>query len=338
MNCTASVYHVWVRAVVGAAMRRAAGVWIGCGIVAALLFGPTGIQPRDLTGLALHDPAAGAVLGATWLLLFVPTARVLVRADAASYLRALPHGPTWPIAAAALLGLQLPWLALWILGDGARGLAVVGALTLAMIPLAARRPIRRRARVPAWRSGRRAFAAVYVRAVVRRGGDALVRGLGLSLLAGLAGALLVRNNQLGGAHGAALASAVIAVVLVPAVLGVLLPLADAHRSAEPLAASLAVGTRGALACVVVGAFAAAAIVAGGLAAIVTHDALVVPVSVVVGIGCGLFVTPALAKQPVNVVMTAVVAAALSILWLGWLGAIGCLVCVATGVVALARAT
>ena len=161
--------------------------------------------------------------------------------------------------------------------------------------------------------------------------------MGLALLAGLTGALLVRNNHLEGAHGAALASAVIAVVLVPAVLGVLLPLAEAHRSAEPLAASLAVATRAALASVVVAAFVAAAIVAGGLAAIVAHDVLVVPVSVVVAIGCGLFVTPALAKQPANIVVTAVVAAALAIVWLGWLGAIGCLLGVATGVVALARA-
>ncbi len=318
-------------------MRRALGVWIGCGIVAAVLFGPNGIQPRVLTGLALHEPAAGAVLGATWLLLFVPVARVLVRADAAVYLRALPHGPTWPLAAGALLGLQLPWLALWILGDGVRGLAIVGALTIVMIPLAAWRPIRRRAIVPVWRSGERAFAAIYVRAVVRRGGDALVRGIGLALLAGMTGALVVRNNHLTGAHGAALASAVIAVVLVPAVLGMLLPLAEAHRSAEPLAASLAVATRGALACVVAGAFAVAAVVAGALAAIVAHDVLVVPVVVATAVGCGLFVTPALAKQPMNIVTTAVVAAALAILWLGWLGALGCLVCVTTGVVALARA-
>ena len=319
-------------------MRRALGVWIGCGIVAAVLFGPTGIQPGDLTGLALHDPAAGAVLGATWLLLFVPIARVLVRADAASYLRALPHPPTWPIAAVALLVLQLPWLVLWVVGGGARGVLVVMIVTLVMLPLAAWRPIRRRASVPVWRTGARAFAAIYVRAVVRRGGDALVRGIGLALLAGITGALLVRNNHLGGLHAAALASAVIAVVLVPAVLGVLLPLADAHRSAAPLAASLAVATRGALACVVTGAFVLAAVIAGGLAAIVAHDVLVLPVSVAVAAGSGLFVTPALAKQPVNIVTTAVVAAAFAILWLGWLGAIGCALCIATGIVALARAS
>ena len=318
-------------------MRRALGVWIGCGIVAAVLFGPTGIQPRDLTGLALHDPAAGGVLAATWLLLFVPIARVLVRADAASYLRALPHPPTWPIAAAALLLLQLPWLALWIAGDGMRGVAVVVIVTLAMLPLAAWRPIRRRATVPLWRTGGRAFAAIYVRAVVRRGGDALVRGVGLALLAGITGALLVRNNQLGGMHAAAVASAVISVVLVPAVLGVLLPLAEAHRGAGALAASLAVATRGPLACVVTGAFVLAAVIAGGLAAIVTHDVLVLPVAVAVAVGSGLFVTPALGKQPVNIVTTAVVAAAFAILWLGWLGAIGCALCIATGIVALARA-
>src|SRR6185312_6821404 len=56
MNCTASVYHVWVRAVVGPALRRTAAVWIGAGIVAAVIFGPTAMRPHDLTSLALHDP------------------------------------------------------------------------------------------------------------------------------------------------------------------------------------------------------------------------------------------------------------------------------------------
>src|SRR6185312_13698325 len=109
---------VWTRAVVAPAARRVAPVWIGAGIVGAVVFGPTGMQPRDLTGLALGAPAVGLVLVATWALLFLPAARVVVRADAARYLRSLPI-PRWPaiaIGTAALVGLQLPWLALWLLG------------------------------------------------------------------------------------------------------------------------------------------------------------------------------------------------------------------------------
>ena len=45
------------------------------------MFGPTGMQPGDLTGLALHHAGVGAVLGVTWLLIYVPTARLIVRAD-----------------------------------------------------------------------------------------------------------------------------------------------------------------------------------------------------------------------------------------------------------------
>ena len=128
---------MWVRAVIGPALRRALAVWIGAGIVAAVIFGPTGMRPGDLTGLALHDLGAGAVIAATWLLLFVPTARIVVRADAATYLRSLPHGPTWPLAAAAVIALQLPWLALWLAGEGVRGLAVVGVVTIPVLLIAA---------------------------------------------------------------------------------------------------------------------------------------------------------------------------------------------------------
>ena len=56
---------VWRRAVIGAAYRRALAVWIGTGIVAAMLFGPTAMHPRDVTGLALHEPMVLAILAVT---------------------------------------------------------------------------------------------------------------------------------------------------------------------------------------------------------------------------------------------------------------------------------
>src|SRR5690242_7946399 len=115
---------VWTRAVVGPAMRRAMPVWIGAGIVGAVVFGPNGMPPRDLTRLARANAAVAAVLGVTWLLLFLPSARVLLRAEAGGFLRSLPHPRRAPaaIAAAMLVVLQLPWLALWLAGEGVRGL------------------------------------------------------------------------------------------------------------------------------------------------------------------------------------------------------------------------
>jgi hypothetical protein len=334
MNCTASVYHVWVRAVIGPALRRALAVWLGAGIVAAVIFGPTGMRPSDLTTLALHDLGAGAVIAATWLLLFVPTARIVVRADAAIYLRSLPHGPTWPLAAVAVVLLQLPWLALWLAGEGARGLLAVGALTVPAVLLAAWRPRKARVRAPAWRGGATALAAVYARGLVRRGGDALVRGVGLALLAGLAGGLLVRNNAVTGAHAGVLATSVIAIVLVPATAGALLPLAQAHRDAAPLAASLGIATRGPLAATVACVYAGAALIASAVALAMTGEPLVLPLALATAVGIGLATTRALAGSPAKSVVGAIVATAVAVVWLGWLGATGAVLAVVTGIVAV----
>lgn len=318
---------------VGPALGRALAVWIGAGIVGAVIFGPSGMRPRDLTGLALHAPAAGAVLAATWLLLFVPTARIVVRADAATYLRSLPHGPIWPLAAVALVALQLPWLALWLAGEGLRGLAVVGAVTVPAVLLAAWRPRRRRVRTPRWRHGATALAATYARGLVRRGGDALVRGAGLAVLAGLAGGLLVANNQLTGVRAAVTATTVIAIVLVPATAGALLPLAQAHRAAAELAAALGVATRGPLVAVVVAVYALAAGIAAAVVIAMTGCVAALPLALATALAIALM-TARLAGDPAKLIVRAVVATAVAIVWLGWLGATGAALAVVTGIVAV----
>jgi hypothetical protein len=236
---------VWIRAVIAPATRRALPVWIGAGLVAAVVFGGTGMQPSDLTGLAMAVPLVGAALAVTWLLLYVPTARVIVRAEGARYLRSLPAAP-WPprvIGALALVGLQLPWLALWVVGAHAVGAAIVVALTAVIAALAIVRLPPRRVATPRWRTDRTALLGIYARALRRRAGDALVRGAGLAILAGIAAALFVRNNDLDARAAAVLASAVIAVVLVPAWAGVLLPLVEAHRASAWLASSTGISER-----------------------------------------------------------------------------------------------
>lgn len=245
---------VWTRAVIGPAWRRASAIWVGCAIIAAVLFGPTAMMPSDLTWLALHDPGVGAVLAATWILVYAPTARLIVRADGAAYLRALPgpRGAPLAIGGAAFVVLQLPWLALWVIGEGARGLAVVGAVSLVTLLLARWRPPPVRARWPGWRSAASALRRIQLRALRRRAGDALVRGIGLALLAGVAGGLFVRNNDLAGTEAAAFGAAVIAVALVPAYVGVLLVLLGAHRETAWLAESLGVPRSTRIAAIVFG--------------------------------------------------------------------------------------
>jgi hypothetical protein len=334
MNCTASVYHVWVRAVIGPALRRALAVWIGAGIVAAVIFGPTGMQPSDLTGLALHDLGAGAVIAATWLLLFVPTARIVVRADAATYLRSLPHRPTWPLAAAAVVALQLPWLALWLAGEGVRGLGVVGVLTIPAVLIAAWRPRKARVRTPRWRTGPTALAAVYARGLVRRGGDAVVRGAGLAVLAGLAGGLLVHNNHLTGVHAGVMASAAVAIVLVPATAGALLPLAHAHRDAATLAASLGLATRAPLAAVVAAVYVIAGAIAAAVVVAITGEVAAVPLVLMTALAIALMIAGKLGDNASKTIVRAIVSTAVAILWLGWLGATGAALAVVTGLVAV----
>jgi hypothetical protein len=234
--------RVWWRAVVTPAGRRAQGAWVGATIVGAIVFGPNGLPPHTLTDMAWHVPAVAAVLGMTWLLLFLPVARVLVRADGARYLYALP-GPrrmSRLVAAGVMVALQAPWLALWILGDGARGALVVGAMSVAIAAIARWQPRPVRGRAPVWRGAGSALAAVYARALVRRAGDALVRGAGLAVLAGLAAGLIVRNNELTGLAAARAGAVTISVVLVPGWSGALLPLVDAHRATAWLAASLGI--------------------------------------------------------------------------------------------------
>src|SRR5262249_30271505 len=93
----------WTRAVVVPASRRAAAAMLGAGLIAAVVFGPTAMRPSDLTGLALGNPAVGAVLAATWLLVFVPTARMIVRPPV-GYLYSLPGDP-WAARAVAAVAL-----------------------------------------------------------------------------------------------------------------------------------------------------------------------------------------------------------------------------------------
>ncbi|MGN6107157.1 MAG: hypothetical protein ACTHU0_18765 [Kofleriaceae bacterium] len=257
---------VWTRAVILPAWRRAGAVWVGCAIVGSVVFGPTAMSPGTLTGLALHHPGIGAVLAATWVLVFAPTARLIVRAEGAAYLRSLPAPALAPLAigGGALIALQLPWLALWVIGEGVAGLAVVAATTAAVVALARWRPPRARAGWPAWAHGAAALRGVQLRALRRRAGDALVRGAGLAVLAGAAAGLFVRHNQLTGADAAGISASVVAVGLVPAHVGALLVILGAHRESAWLAATLGL-SRGARIGAVVYAIGAIQLAASALA-------------------------------------------------------------------------
>jgi hypothetical protein len=341
-----------MRAVIGPASRRASAVWVGAGIGGGIVFGPTGMHPRDLTQLALHVPSVGAVLAVTWLLLFVPTARMIMREEGGLYLRSLPIARWQPIAisALALVVLQLPWLALWIIGEGVRGLAIVLAVSIVIAVVALWRPRPKRAGWPRWRSDRAALRGVYVRALRRRATDALVRGVGLAVFAGLIAGIMVRNNALVGEDGAPLGSGVIAIVLIPGWVGALLPLVEAHRASAWLAASL--GMSATARVVVLATTVAGVYLLGAAIAVAAAYAFVAPqtvawlagVTLPVTLGIALTVARSLVRAErddkgaaARVVTGAIVASALAVILLGWLGTTGAAVMVIVGVCALLTA-
>lgn len=340
---------VWTRAVVHPAARRSAGVWVGSAMVAAVVFGPTGMQPRDLTGLSLHVPAAGLVLATIWLLVFLPIARDLVRADGARYLRSLP-GPRFSpiiVGGAALVLLQGPWLALWLIGEGPRGLVLVLAHTALMTLLAAWRPPVLRPRTPTWRSPLSALVGVHLRALRRRAGDALLRGAGLAILAGGMGGLFVGNNHLAGASAATVGISVVAAALVPAQVGPLLVLADSHRRSAWLRATLGLSPASSIAAlsfVVILVHVLASLVAFvTLALVVSPEAstlgIVAVTAFATAVGTALASTRALLGTEDSItsriVSGAVASAALTIVCLTALGMPGTLAVLASGALALA---
>jgi hypothetical protein len=340
---------VWTRAVVEPASRRAGAVWLGSGIVAAVMFGPTGVTPPELTRLALHNVGFGLAFAAIWLLMFVPIARVVVRADAARYLRALPGRPLAArlVGAAALVVMQLPWLALWVLGQGLVGLVVVAATTIVAVAIARWQPPALHPSTPVWTHPRSALRAIYLRALRRRAGDAITRGIGLSILAGMTGGLLVRNNELAGASAAVLGTGVISVVIVAAVAGLLVTLVDAHRSSAWLASSLGISP---ITRAIALASAAAAVYLTSTAIAVVAMSFVIGASstvlwlaltaIAISLASALAVTRGLLAAEYSevaaqkVVIASVLTAAAAVIWLGLLGLAGIAAMAATAVAML----
>jgi hypothetical protein len=118
------------------------------------------------------------------------------------------------------------------------------------------------------------------------------------------------------------------------VTGALLPLGDAHRAAADLAASLGLATRAPLAAIVVGVYAVAALIASAVVLAMTGEPVVVPLAVATAIGTALMTTRTLAGSPAKIIVGAIVAAAIAVVWLGWLGALGAALALATGIVAV----
>jgi hypothetical protein len=300
MNCMAAGYVSWLgvyaRTVVTPAYRRVAAIWVGCAFVAAVAFGGNGIWPRDLRAMAFAKPATiGLVLVGIWILVYLPVARMLVRAEPARYLLALPHGRTGPIVVvgAALIALQLPWLMLWI---DPRGLVVIAATSAILVGLSLIRAPLPSFAWPGWRSTVAAYGGMYRRALARRAGDAIVRGLGLAALAGIVGALFVRNNAMSGVAGATLGAGVATIMLVPARVGTLAVLADAHRSSSWIAASTGVSRSIPLAITLLVVHVVSALLAVGAAMLIAPNGYWLGMQLAIAVSSAIFETRVVARS------------------------------------------
>jgi hypothetical protein len=285
----------------------------------------------------------------TWLLVFAPTARMIVRASPAAYLASLPGDPRLArlVAAGALLGLQLPWVALWVAGDGLRGLAIVLGFTVVIVGLASWRPPSVRTKFPAWRRDGEALRAIHLRALGRRAGDAMVRGAGLAVLAGGAAGLVVRNNQLTGETAAVLGASIIAVVLVPAQVGAALVTLGAHRETAWVAAAFGIAPHTrigalvyAIAVVHVGASAIAvmaAMIVSGANAWLPILAFAGALGTALGEARTMIASEASPNAATRAVVAAVVAAAAAVVCLAVLDAVGAVAILVLGAFALLTA-
>ena len=107
--------RAWGRTTMPPALAALLPSLLGLMLLAAVLFGGTGIDPGALAQLARGDVRTLAGLTVGWLLLAGPTVRVMMRAPGLNLLRSLPRrrGVDGACALAGLTVLHLPWTALW---------------------------------------------------------------------------------------------------------------------------------------------------------------------------------------------------------------------------------
>lgn len=117
-----------------AAYPLGAPLLFGVLVVASVIFGPTGMRAAEVTHAMRASIPVAIALWAGWLVLSLPVARLALTPPGATYLRWLPapRALFGLVAAAATMLVELPWVLLFLRGEG-----VSSALTAALAVLAA---------------------------------------------------------------------------------------------------------------------------------------------------------------------------------------------------------
>lgn len=296
MASSRSGSSLWVRAWLGAlgfvAWRRLAAVWVALAVTGAVVMGPTALTPKGLM-MVLSSPAVGAIAGALWLALVHPTARILLRSEAASFLRSLPSPRGAALLPVALVAVaHLPVVALVAAGGGlelaAAGWALATGLSVALAHL--RVPARRRREVR-WASASAGLRAVLLRRLLAD--EAPLRALAFAALAGGGAGLMVRNNQLDGAAASTVGLAALLLLGAPAYAALILPIAVVHRRLWPVCATSGVSFATYLAAQTTVLVALLAALFGGAAALAALAAALAPADALRLGGAGLAMGAAL---------------------------------------------
>ena len=135
-----------------AAGRRAVPVFVGLGMLSAVLLGPTGMRPSTLVQSFHRSLGFRVCFLAAWLVLVLPASAALFRHRDCDYLRCLPVPALvwWLVLGAFSLALQLPWAALWLAGGTVVEAAGAVSIAAAMSILFATYPRNWQERVVGW--------------------------------------------------------------------------------------------------------------------------------------------------------------------------------------------
>lgn len=135
MIAAVRVFIAYLREAGLAAAERAAPLYFGIGIVAAILFGSANAM-RASDALQAFASSRPLRIGfwTAWIIATAPAARLLFATPTTFYLRSLPRTRA-PLAAAVSVGLiavEAPWIALFARGGGALSGATTAALAASL--------------------------------------------------------------------------------------------------------------------------------------------------------------------------------------------------------------
>ncbi len=131
-----------LRSAAAPALLRALPLYVAIAMVAAVIFGPSGMSASTVTEAERLSRGFRLGLWAAWLAAVSGPSRTVFQSRESFYLRAFPVGPGFHQAVVGLVlaALQAPWLWLFLRGEGLLSAAAALAMGVALAALFSARP------------------------------------------------------------------------------------------------------------------------------------------------------------------------------------------------------